>query len=53
MNKLFSIIGYLVLVFVILSNYMNIDLTDRSVIFLGIVSAMFMCTGILLKDKKK
>ena len=53
MNKVFSLIGYLVLVFIVLSNYINIDLTDKSVIILGVVSAIFMSAGILLKDKKK
>ncbi len=53
MNKIFSIIGYLILAFIILSNYINIELTNTSVIILGVVSAVFMCAGTLLKDKKK
>lgn len=28
MGKLFSVIGYLILVFIILSNYLNIQLSD-------------------------
>lgn len=50
---IFSIIGYLILVFILLSNYINIELTDVSVIILAVVSAIFMILGILLKDKKK
>lgn len=50
---IFSIIGYLILVFILLSNYINIELTDMSVIILAVVSAIFMILGILLKDKKK
>lgn len=53
MKKMFSIIGYLILVFILLSNYINIELTDVSVIILAVVSAIFMILGILLKDKKK
>ena len=53
MQKFFSIIGYLILVFIILSNYVNINLSDRSVIILGILSAIFMCIGILIKDKNE
>ena len=52
MNKLFSFTGYLILVFIIISNYINISLTDMGVIILGIISAVFMSVGILLKDKK-
>ncbi len=52
-QKFFSIIGYLILVFIILSNYVNINLSDRSVIILGILSAIFMCIGILIKDKNE
>ena len=53
MSKLFSIIGYLILVFIILSNYIMVSLPDASVIVLGIVSAIFMGLGILLNDKKQ
>lgn len=53
MGKLFSIIGYLILVFIILSNYINIQLSDTSIIILGIISAIFMSAGIFIKDKSK
>lgn len=53
MNKIFSIIGYLIMVFILLSNYMNIVLSNGSVILLGVISAVFMCVGIIIKDKKK
>ena len=52
MNKIFSILGYLILVFLLLSNHMNITLTDAIAIVLGVLGAAFMCVGILLKDKK-
>ncbi len=44
--------GYLILVFIVLSNYININLSDAITIVLGILSAIFMCIGILIKDKK-
>lgn len=53
MGKLFSVIGYLILVFIILSNYLNIQLSDTSVVILGIISAIFMSVGIFIKDKNK
>lgn len=53
MEKFFSTVGYLILVFIILSNHVNINLSDMSVIILGILSAIFMCIGILIKDKNE
>lgn len=53
MGKLFSIIGYLVLGFIVLSNYINVQLSNTCVILLAIVSAIFMVVGLLIKDKKK
>ena len=51
MGKFLSIIGYLILVFIIVSNYMNIELSNTSVILLGILSAIFMSIGIFIRDK--
>ena len=53
MSKIFSIIGYLIMVFIVLTNYINIVLSNGSVILLGVLSAVFMCIGIIVKDKKK
>ena len=53
MGKLFSCIGYLILVFIILSNYLNIQVSNKSIIFLGIISAIFMVVGIFIRDKEK
>lgn len=53
MEKFLSIIGYLILVFIIVSNYINIELSNASVILLGILSAIFMSIGIFIKDKNK
>lgn len=53
MGKLFSIIGYLILGFVVLTNYIGIELSNASVIILAIVSAFFMVVGILYKGQKE
>lgn len=53
MEKLFSIIGYLILGFVVLTNYIGIELSNASVIILAIVSAVFMVGGILYKGQKE
>ncbi|MCR5836431.1 MAG: hypothetical protein K6G88_07985 [Lachnospiraceae bacterium] len=53
MGKLFSIIGYLILGFVVLTNYIGIELNNASVIILAIVSAVFMVVGILYKGQKE
>ena len=53
MGTLFSVIGYLILGFIVLSNYISIQLSNTSVILLAIVSAIFMVVGLLIKDKKK
>lgn len=51
MGKIFSIIGYLILGFIILSNYINIQLSNASVILLSVISVFFMVVGILIKEK--
>lgn len=51
MGKIFSIIGYLILGFIILSNYINIQLSNAGVILLSVISAFFMVVGILIKEK--
>ena len=53
MGKLFSMIGYLILGFIVLSNYIDIQLSNASVVLLAIISAIFMVLGLLAKDKKK
>lgn len=53
MGKIFSIIGYLILGFIILSNYINIQLSNESVILLSVISVFFLVVGILIKEKIK
>lgn len=52
MGKIFNVIGYLILFFVVLSNFININLSDTSIIILAVLSAVFMIVGIFIKDKK-
>ena len=52
MGKMLSIIGYLVLAFITFSNYANISLNNTTIILLSIISAIFMCLGIIIKEKK-
>ena len=51
MGKIFSIIGYLILGFIILSNYINIQLSTAIIILLSVISVIFMVAGILIKEK--
>ena len=53
MGKLLSIIGYLILAFIVLTNYTSVQLSNTSVILLAIISAIFMVVGLLFKDKRK
>lgn len=48
-GKIFSIVGYLILGFIVLTNYMNFHLSSTSVILLAAISAIFMIIGILSK----
>lgn len=51
MGKIFSIIGYLILGFIVLSNYINIQLSTAIIILLSVISVIFMAVGILIKGK--
>lgn len=53
MGRILSIIGYLILGFIVLSNYINIQLSNTFVVILSIISAVFMIIGIIVKDKEK
>ncbi len=52
MGKFLKMLGYLILLFLVMSNYININLSNPIIILLGILSAVFMCTGIFIDDKK-
>lgn len=53
MGKILSIIGYLILGFIVLSNYINIQLSTAIIILLSVISVIFMVVGILTKEKIK
>jgi len=53
MGRFLQIIGYLILVFIIISNYIKIELSNGIVILLAVISAIFMSLGIFIKDKSK
>ena len=51
MKNIFNILGWLILLFVILSNRIYIPLSDGIVIVLCIISAIFLCVGIIMNRK--
>ncbi len=52
MKNLFNILGWLILIFIILSNHIGFLLSDAIVIVLCIISAVFLCIGIIMNRKK-
>ncbi len=52
MGKFLKMLGYLILLFLVVSNYININLSNPIIILLGILSAISMCIGIFIDDKK-
>ncbi len=52
MGKFLKMLGYLILLFLVVSNYININLSNAIIILLGILSAVFMCIGIFINDEK-
>ncbi|MBQ8120339.1 MAG: hypothetical protein IJ172_06155 [Ruminococcus sp.] len=53
MSKIFSLLGYLILLIVVLSNLLDFSISDPMVIVMCVISAVFMCVSIVSKDKKK
>ena len=51
MGKILSLIGYFILLFVVLTNFINIKLSNTNIIILTILSAIFMSIGIFIKNK--
>lgn len=51
MRNVFLILGWLILLAIIWINRLLQPLSDAAVIGLGILSAVFLCTGILMKQK--
>ncbi len=53
MGKYLKMLGYLILLFLVISNYININLPDAVIVSLGVLSAIFMCAGIYISDTEK
>lgn len=53
MSKIFSVLGYLILLIVVLSNLLDFSISDPMVIVLCVISAIFMCISIVSENKKK
>ena len=53
MNKVFSLLGYLILLFLVISNLIDYQISNALVIVLAVLSAVFMSISILIKDKKE
>lgn len=45
--------GVLILVFILMSNYIGISLSNAGVIILGVLCAVLWCIGIFVDDKNK
>ncbi len=53
MSKWLQMIGVLILVFILISNYIDIALSNAAVIILGVLCALLWCIGIFIADKNK
>lgn len=52
MKTFLILLGWLILLFVIVSNYINLVLPTPVVVILCVLSAIFLCYGILINKKK-
>lgn len=53
MRTFLILLGWLILLFVIVSNYINLVLPTPIVIILCVLSAIFLCCAILMNKKNK
>ena len=53
MSKWFKMMGVLLLVFILISNHIDISLSNLAVIILAVLGAVLMCIGIFIADKKQ
>ena len=53
MGKYLKMLGYLILLFLVISNYININFPNAITILLGVLSAILMCAGIYISDTEK
>ncbi len=52
MGKYLKMMGYLILIFILLSNFIKFDLSNTIIIILGVLSAILISIGIFINDKK-
>ncbi len=52
MGKFLKIIGFIIMLFLLSSSRLSVDLLVAITIVLGVLSAIFMCIGIIICDKK-
>jgi len=53
MSKLFSLLGYSILLFLVFSNIVGYPISNAIVIVLAVLSAIFISISIIIKDKAK
>lgn len=53
MQKICSLMGYLILAGIVVMNLTGHSIADRTAIILSALSALLMTASILIKDKKK
>ena len=53
MTTLFSVLGYAILLFLVISNLIGLELSAPIVIVFAVISAVLMCISILVKDKNR
>lgn len=53
MSKCLQMIGILILVFILISNSIDIALSNATVIILGVLCAVLWCIGIFIDNNKR
>lgn len=53
MRKFLFVLGWLILLLIIASNYINFALSTPAVIILGVLGAVFLCTAIWMGKTNK
>lgn len=51
MSKFLSILGFLMIIFLVVSNYLDVNISNPMVIVIAAISAIFICISVLMQDK--
>lgn len=51
MSKFLSILGFLMIIFLVVSNYLDFKISNSMVIVIAAISAIFICISVLTQDK--